>query len=99
MTRQGRHTAPWSSLNDAWRGRNPAAGVQHHQFEGPPPKPRTPGLHAGPLPHLMGSSSRRFEACTEWGSGLEDGPEDVYASSREGDDGLEVPFPLALLAV
>src|SRR5215217_1276714 len=46
---------------------------------------------------LMGSSSRCFEACTEWCSGLEEGPEDVYASSREGDDGLEVPFPLALL--
>ena len=47
----------------------------------------------------MVSSSCIFEVSGEWVSCLENCPYDVYASSREGDDGLIVTFPLGAFSV
>ncbi len=48
---------------------------------------------------LMGQSSSCFEARLKGRSGVNDGPEHVYAASCEGDDSLVVTFPLASFAV
>ena len=47
----------------------------------------------------MAKSSGCFNSGLEGHSGLDDGPEDVYAASCESDDGLMMSFSLASLAV